>query len=260
MIATQTAVRVGPLLRDWRQRRRLSQLELALTAGTSARHVSFIETGRAQPSSDMVLRLAEHLDVPARQRNALLIAAGHAPVYQETPLDAPEMTAAREAVDKILAGHEPYPALVTDGAWNLIAANNGMGKLLASVAPELVAPPANVLRIALHPDGMAPRIVNLGEWRAHLLDRLRRQCQASGSETLAALYDEALGYGGEHEGPEHNSASDLVLPMRLRHGDLELSFFSTVATFGTPMDITLTELAIETFFPADEQTREFLHS
>lgn len=256
MVAPQQTLRIGPLIRDWRQRRHLSQLELALTANTSARHVSFIETGRAQPSREMVLRLAEHLDVPVRARNTLLVAAGHAPAYSETPLDAPEMHDVRAAIDTILAGHEPYPALVMDESWNLVASNTGMTALLAGISPELLKPPINVMRLALHPDGAAPRIVNLAQWRGHLLARLHRQIVASGSPALQALYDEVAAYGSVVE--EHAafpSAADLVIPLRMRMGDVELSLFSTVATFGTPMDITLTELAIETFFPADEQTR-----
>ncbi|WP_163504924.1 helix-turn-helix domain-containing protein [Fodinicola acaciae] len=256
MVAPQQTLRIGPLLRDWRQRRRLSQLELALIANISARHLSFIETGRAQPSRDMVLRLAEHLDVPVRARNALLVAAGHAPAYSETPLDAPEMHDVRVAIDTILAGHEPYPALVMDESWTLVASNTGMTALLDGISPELLKPPINVMRLALHPDGAATRIVNLAQWREHLLARLHRQIVASGSEALKKLYDEVVAYGAPvDDHPAFPSAADLVIPMRIRQGDAELSFFSTIATFGTPMDITLTELAIESFFPADEPTR-----
>ena len=250
---------VGPLLRDWRQRRRLSQLELALTASTSARHISFIETGRAQPSREMVLRLAEQLDVPARARNALLVAAGHAPAYSETPLDAPSMRAVRDAIDTILSGHEPYPALVMDDGWNLVAANAGVHRLLAGVDQELLRPPANVMRLALHPRGLAPRIVNLPQWREHLLARLHRQIIAGGGAELRSRYDEVHGYGPDlDEHPEQPSPDDLVVPLRLRSTAGELSFFSTVATFGTPRDITVTELSIESFFPADEASRRAL--
>jgi transcriptional regulator with XRE-family HTH domain len=255
VIAPHRELRIGPLLRDWRQRRRLSQLELALTANTSARHVSFIETGRAQPSREMVLRLAEHLDVPVRARNTLLVAAGHAPAYSETPLNAPEMRDVRAAIDTILAGHEPYPALVMDDGWNLVASNTGMTALLDGIDPELLKPPINVMRLALHPRGAAPRIVNLAQWREHLLARLYRQISASGNAQLQALYDEVVAYGSPVDLPEQPSAADLVIPMRIRAGEAELSFFSTIATFGTPMDVTLTELAIETFFPADDATR-----
>jgi transcriptional regulator with XRE-family HTH domain len=255
VVTPQQELRIGPLLRDWRQRRRLSQLELALAANSSARHVSFIETGRTQPSRDMVLRLAEHLDVPVRARNTLLVAAGHAPAYSETPLNAPEMRDVRVAIDTILAGHEPYPALVMDDSWNLVASNTGMTALLDGLPAELLTPPVNIMRVALHPDGAAPRIANLPQWREHLLARLHRQIVAGGSAALQELYDEVVSYGAPVDHPELPSAVDLVLPLRIRQGSVELSFFSTVATFGTPMDITLTELAIETFFPADDVTR-----
>jgi transcriptional regulator with XRE-family HTH domain len=258
VVAPTRELHVGPLLRDWRQRRRLSQLELALTASTSARHISFIETGRAQPSREMVLRLAEHLDVPARARNALLVAAGHAPAYSETPLDAPSMRAVRDAIDTILSGHEPYPALVMDDGWNLVAANAGLRRLLPGVDQQLLRPPANVMRLALHPRGLAPRIVNLPQGREHLLARLHRQIIAGGAE-LRSLYDEVRAYGPDlAEQPEQPSPDDLVVPLRLRSPAGELAFFSTVATFGTPRDITLTELSIESFFPADEATRRAL--
>ncbi|GAA1691015.1 helix-turn-helix transcriptional regulator [Fodinicola feengrottensis] len=255
MVAPRQELRIGPLLRDWRQRRRLSQLELALAANSSARHVSFIETGRAQPSREMVLRLAEHLEVPVRARNTLLVAAGHAPAYTETPLNAPQMQDVRAAIDTILAGHEPYPALVIDDAWNLVASNTGMTALLDGISPELLAPPINVMRLALHPDGASSRISNLAQWREHLLARLYRQITAGGSAELQELYDEVVAYGSPVTHPEQPTAADLVIPLRIRLGEVELSFFSTIATFGTPMDITLTELAIESFFPADETTR-----
>jgi transcriptional regulator with XRE-family HTH domain len=255
VVAPPQELRIGPLLRDWRQRRRLSQLELALAANSSARHVSFIETGRAQPSREMVLRLAEHLDVPVRARNTLLVAAGHAPAYSETPLNAPEMRDVRVAIDTILAGHEPYPALVMDDGWNLVASNTGMTALLDGLPAELLTPPVNIMRVALHPAGAAPRIANLAQWREHLLARLHRQIVAGGSAVLQELYDEVVSYGSPVDHPEQPSAVDLVIPLRIRQGSVELSFFSTVATFGTPMDITLTELAIETFFPADDVTR-----
>jgi transcriptional regulator with XRE-family HTH domain len=254
--------RVGPLLRDWRQRRRLSQLDLALDAGVSARHVSFVETGRSRPSPEMIIHLAEQLDVPLRDRNQLLLAGGYAPVYGERTLDAPEMEPVRDALDLVLTGHEPYPAAVVDRGWNMVAANRAVALLTEGVAPELLEPPANVLRASLHPDGMAPRIANLGEWRAHLLERLERQVQLTGDEGLAALHEELLGYPGEtaDERPSEDRGAGIVVPLRLRTASGELAFFSTVTTFGTPVDITVSELAIESFFPADATTAQAVRS
>jgi transcriptional regulator with XRE-family HTH domain len=255
--ATATA-RVGPLLREWRRRRRLSQLELALDAGVSARHLSFVETGRSRPSAEMVLHLAEQLEVPLRDRNQLLLAAGYAPEYSERPLDAPEMEPVRDALDLVLQGHEPYPAAVVDHGWNLVAGNRGITLLTEGVAPELLEPPVNVLRVSLHPDGMAPRIVNLGEWRSHLLERLQRQVALTGDAELAALFDELAGYPHDSNGepPDQDPGAGIVVALRLRTDDGELAFFSTVTAFGTPVDITVSELAIESFFPADPLTAE----
>src|SRR4051794_11198549 len=185
---------VGLLLRDWRRRRRLSQLDLALDAGVSTRHLSFVETGRSRPSPEMVVHLAEQLDVPLRDRNRLLLAAGYAPAYRERTLDQPELGPIREAVDRVLAAHEPYPAVVVDRGWNLVASNASVAMLLDGVPPELLEPPANVLRISLHPEGVAPRIVNLGEWRAHLLERLAREVALTGDPDLVALHDELRAY------------------------------------------------------------------
>jgi transcriptional regulator with XRE-family HTH domain len=244
---------VGALLRDWRRRRRLSQLDLALEAGVSARHLSFVETGRSRPSPQMVLHLAEQLEVPLRHRNQMLLAAGYAPVYVQRPLDAPELEPVRQALDLVLSGHEPYPALVVDRGWDIVAANASVALLTEGVSPELLGPPANAMRLALHPDGLAPRIVNLGEWRSHLLERLGRQVVLSGDAALAELFDEVSRYPGPPaEPPAH--PGDIVVSLRLRHGDGELAFFSTIATFGTAVDITVAELAIESFFPADEPT------
>lgn len=249
---------VGELLRSWRQRRNLSQLELALEAEVSARHVSFLETGRARPSREMVIRLAEELEVPLRERNALLLAAGYAPVYAERQLDAPELAPVRQAIDRFLRAHEPYPALVVDRYHNLLASNDALDLLLVGVAPELLEPPANGMRIALHPKGMAPRTLNLPEWSAHLLQRVRREAQITGDPQLAELYDELVGYPGVHVTPQHADVhpADIVLPLRLRDADgsSELAFFSTLSTFGTAADITLAELAIEAFYPANAHT------
>lgn len=252
---------VGELVREWRERRRLSQLELALEAEISSRHLSFIETGRSMPSREMVLRLAGRLDIPLRERNHLLLAAGYAPIYAETDLQSAQMLAVRAALRQILDGHMPYPALVVDRHWNLVDANAGLEMFSGQVAPELLEPPANVLRASLHPRGMAPRIVNLGEWRAHLLGRLRRQVLLTADEQLVELYEELRGYPCDQPEPEIEvpGPGEIVVPLRVRHAGEELAFFSTAAVFGTPLDITISELFIESFFPADARTAEFLH-
>jgi transcriptional regulator with XRE-family HTH domain len=258
-VSTATApTPIGDLLRSWRRRRNLSQLELALNADVSTRHVSFLETGRARPSREMVVRLAEELEIPLRERNSLLLAAGYAPVYEERPLDAPEMAGVRQALDRFLRAHEPYPALVVDRYHNLVTANDALDPLLDGVDPELLEPPANAMRIALHPRGMAPRTVNLAEWSAHLLERLRREVHATGDSKLAALYDELAAYPGVQVTAAHGDIlpGDIVLPLKLRDtdGHSELAFFSTLSTFGSPADITLSELAIEAFYPANAHT------
>jgi transcriptional regulator with XRE-family HTH domain len=252
--------RVGVLLREWRQRRRLSQLDLALDAGVSARHLSFIETGRSRPSPEMVENLADRLEVPLRDRNQLLLAAGYAPVYGQHDLGEPVMEPVRKALDRLLAGHEPYPALAVDRHWGMVAANSTVAVLTAGVASHLLEPPVNVLRLTLHPDGMAPRITNLGEWRNHLLERLGRQAVASGDPALATLFDElaALPGGDGRPGQEDSMVGEIAVPLRIRHDEGELAFISTVTTFGTAMDITLAELAIESFFPADARTADVL--
>jgi transcriptional regulator with XRE-family HTH domain len=259
-MATQApASRIGPLLRHWRQRRRRSQLDLALEAGVSARHLSFVETGRSLPSPRMIVRLAAELEVPHRDRNALLLAAGYAPLYPERSLDDDQMGPVREAIELVLTGHEPYPAVVLDGHWNLIAANAAVEVLLEGVAPELLEPPANVLRLSLHPDGMAARIANLGEWRAHLLERLRRQVSLTGNPELAALAQEAEDWPAPSADLEL-PAQQIVAPLRLHAAGGELAFFSTVATFGTAVEITTSEISIESFFPADPTTAKALRS
>ncbi|MCO1576215.1 helix-turn-helix transcriptional regulator [Crossiella sp. SN42] len=247
---------VGELLRGWRDRRRLSQLELAVQADISTRHLSFVETGRSKPSRDMLLHLAEQLDLPLRERNHLLFAAGYAPVYGESALDAPHMAAVRTAVRQILTAHEPYPAVVIDRAWTMVEANASIGVLIEGVRADLLAPPVNVLRASLHPDGLAPRIANLGEWRAHLLGRLRRQVAMTADPVLTELYAELSGYPCAEPEPEVElpGPGEVVVPLRVRHDGRELTFFSMVATFGTPADITVSELAIESFFPADAAT------
>jgi transcriptional regulator with XRE-family HTH domain len=259
---------VGELLRQWRELRRLSQLELSIQADISTRHLSFVETGRSRPSSEMILRLTERLAVPLRERNQVLLAGGYAPAYPETSLSAPEMATVRGMVRRVLAGQEPYPALVADRHWNLLDANAGVALFTEGCAPELLDPPVNVLRMSLHPEGMAGRIANLAEWRAHLLGRLHRQATATADAQLIELHREMSGYpGGGHPeaGPGHPPAGEpvpnhIVVPLRYRYGERELSFFSTTAVFGTPLDITLAELAIESFFPADADTLAFLGS
>ncbi|MGW3309073.1 helix-turn-helix domain-containing protein [Streptomyces sp. NPDC001073] len=255
---------VGPLLRAWRERRRVSQLELALRADSSARHISFIETGRSRPSEEMVLRLAEHLDVPVRERNSLLLAAGYAPRYPETPLDDPALGALREGLERLIQGYEPYPALVVDATYTVVAANRGITMLLDGVPESLLQPPLNAMRLTLHPEGMAPRIRNLGEWRGHLLAQMERQIALHRSEPLRALYEEVAAYPapeavGDGERPA-DSVPYFALPMRIEHDGRVLSFVSSISTFNTPMDVTVSELAIETFLPADPATAKYLHS
>jgi transcriptional regulator with XRE-family HTH domain len=245
-------VHAGDLIREWRQRRRLSQLDLAIAANVSSRHLSFVETGRSRPTSDMILHLAEHLDVPLRDRNALLLAGGFAPAYPERRLDEPELKAVSHALGRVLTSHEPYPAVVVNRWWELVDANSGIARFTRHVSSELLEPPVNVLRLSLHPGGMAPRIINLPEWRAHLLTRLRRQLEATGDPRLAALHDELAGYpGGDGKAPDR---TDVVVPLRYRADHSELSFLSITAVIGTPMDITAEELAIESFYPADDRT------
>ncbi|MDQ0765177.1 helix-turn-helix domain-containing protein [Streptomyces canus] len=256
---------VGPLLRAWREQRRVSQLELALRADSSARHISFVETGRSRPSEEMVLRLAEHLDVPVRERNALLLAAGYAPRFPETPLDDPSLDALREGIERLIQGYEPYPALVFDAAYHVVAANRGIMMLLDGIPESLLRPPLNTMRLTLHPEGLAPRIRNLPEWRGHLLEQMRRQIALHRSQSLRELYEEVSAYPVTvHEGddsPEHTDpAPYFALPMRIEHEGRTLSFTSSTSTFNTPMDVTVAELAIETFLPADPSTGKYLHS
>ena len=253
---------LGAQLREWRSRRRMSQMDLALDTEISTRHLSFIETGRSKPSVQMLGRIADRLEVPHRARNALLLAAGYAPDYQERPLDSPEMAGVRAIVEHVLKGHEPYPALAVDRHWNMIAANEAIAILIAQVAPALLAPPVNVLRIALHPKGLAPQIVNYGQWRAHILERMDVQIAASADAGLIALRDELAGYAvqGDDHSAEHRGshASSIAVPLILNTDAGRIAFVSTVTIFGTPVDITLSELAIEAFFPADGESAALL--
>ncbi len=248
---------VGMLIRDWRTHRRLSQMELALEAGISPRHLSFVETGRSQPGRATLLSLAEVLDVPLRDRNRLLLAAGLAPAYAERSFDNSALEPARQAVAQILRAHEPFPAIAVDRNWNMLLANRAVAPLIAGAADHLLRPPVNVLRLSLHPEGVAPRIENLPEWRAHLLARLRRQAAASSSTELDALLKELASYPVEDAHPEAQSNA-IVVPLRLRTPGGVLSFISTTTVFGTPLEITLAELALESFFPADAATAEAL--
>ncbi len=257
---TPTARSLGDHLREWRQRRRMSQLDLALEADISQRHLSFIESGRSTPSREMLLHLAERLGVPLRDRNPLLLAAGFAPVFAERRLDDPALEPARRAIDRVLKGHEPFPAIAIDRHWTLVAANAAIGPLLEAVAdPSLLEPPVNVLRLSLHPQGLAPHIINLSEWRAHLLDRLRQQISVSGDPVLEKLLKELLSYPAPKDPSEtHTDLAGIAVPLQLSTKAGLLSFISTTTVFGTPVDITLSELAIETLFPADEETAAIL--
>ncbi|EJZ17470.1 helix-turn-helix transcriptional regulator [Rhizobium sp. Pop5] len=253
---------LGDHLREWRQRRRMSQLDLALEADISQRHLSFIESGRATPSREMLLHLAERLDVPLRDRNPLLLAAGFAPVFAERKLDDPALEPARRAIDMVLKGHEPFPAIAIDRHWTLIAANAAITPLLEAVVDRsLLEPPLNVLRLSLHPQGLAPQIANLPEWRAHLLDRLRQQISVSGDPVLEKLLKELLSYPApESTGETHADHAGIVVPLTLSTKAGLLSLISTTTVFGTPVDITLSELAVESFFPADPETAAILRS
>ncbi len=246
-------VHVGDHLREWRQRRHLSQLDLAGEAEISARHLSFVETGRAAPSREMVLKLAERLNVPLRERNLLLVAAGYAPAFPQRALDDPALKAAREAINLVLKAHEPNPALAYDRHWNLVSANRMVAPLLEGVPQRLLGQPFNILRLAFHPEGLAPRTVNLGEWCGHLLERLHRQCEATADPELIKLYHELKAYPLPARSAPL-SPNNVALSFKLRHSGEVLSFFSTTMVFGTPVDITLSELALETFFPADDLT------
>ena len=251
--------RVGALLRDWRRRRRLSQMELALDAGISTRHLSFVETGRSQPSPEMVLTLAEQLQVPLRERNQLLLAAGYAPRYASHPLDDPALTSVRSAVAHVLAGHEPYPAFAIDRHWNMVASNAALGPLLEGIPQQLLTPPVNCIRVALHPDGLASRILNLAEWKGHLVHRLQREATVTGDPEIEALLDEVLAYPGE-PAPQDPDGLSLMIALRLAAGEQSppLAFISTVTTFGTATEVTVSELSLEAFYPADAETAAWL--
>jgi transcriptional regulator with XRE-family HTH domain len=247
---------IGELVRTWRERRRLSQLDLASEAEVSQRHLSFIESGRSAPSRDMVLHLADRLDVPLRERNAMLLAAGFAPIFRDRPLDDPSLAPALATLKRLLKAHEPYPALTLDRHWNRVAANSGIGPMLAAVDPELLKPPVNVIRISLHPRGLAPLILNLRQWREHLLDRLKRQCRIAADPALEKLLAEVSSYPQDFGGPKERTppSDDIAAPFRLRTQRGILNLFSTVTVFGTALDIGLSEITLEAFYPLDEAT------
>ncbi|WP_328967713.1 helix-turn-helix domain-containing protein [Streptomyces sp. NBC_00239] len=260
---TTTPAGAGALLRTWRERRGISQLELANRADSSSRHISFIETGRSRPSEEMLLRLADRLDVPVRDRNALLLAAGYAPRYPQTPLADPSMGTLREGLERLLAGYEPYPALVVDATYDVVAANRGILMLLDGLPGHLLAPPLNAMRITLHPEGLAPRIHNFREWRGHLLAQMERQIALARSEPLRALYEEVSAYPVADRPGDAEPADPVpyfALPLVIEHDGQVLSFVSSIATFNTPMDVTVAELAIETMLPADPATVKYLRS
>jgi len=239
----------------------MSQLDLALEADISQRHLSFIESGRSAPSREMVLRLSEHMSVPLRQRNRLLVAAGYAPSFGEHALADAPLKPALAAVELILKGHEPYPAIAVDKNWDMVRANASIAPFLEGVAEaSLLRPPVNVLRLALHPGGLAPRIANLDEWRLHLMERLRMQVETTADPALTALEKELSGYPGRasRSAKRYDAAANVAVPLQLRMGETLLCFISTITIFGTPLDVTLSELAIESFFPADPATSEFL--
>ncbi|WP_034279505.1 helix-turn-helix domain-containing protein [Advenella kashmirensis] len=252
---------VGSLIRDWRQRRRYSQLGLACLANISARHLSFMETGRAKPSRQMLLLLAEQLDIPLRQRNEMLLCAGYAPHYAEHAMDDVPLHEAHTAITTVLTAHEPFPAMAVDGHWNLVHANRSLSLLLADVAPELLTPPVNVLRLGLHPQGVASRILNLAQWRAHLLQRLRRQYEQTADPWLLALYDELESYPvPEGTAPFAHINHAIAVPLQLQTDEGVLSLLSATMTFGTPLEVALSELVLEIFLPANAGSAAILRN
>ena len=261
MEAAMSVPTVGRLLRSWRDARRLSQMELSLEAEVSTRHLSFVETGRSQPSRELIVRLAEHLDVPLRERNALLLAAGYAPAYPETPLDTAAMAPVRDALDRLLAGHEPFPAIVVNRRWELIAANKPALAIMGEgVSEALLTPPVNAMRVALHPEGMAPRIVNVAEYGAQVIEHVHRQALATGDPALLVLERELRSYPGIPRATQRDPNAGLFVPMVIRTPQGELSFFNTVTTFGTALDITISELMIESLYPADAATASIVRA
>ncbi|MDF2797470.1 MAG: family transcriptional regulator [Devosia sp.] len=259
-MSVKQSATVGDLLREWRGRRRFSQLDLASEAEVSTRHLSFVERGRSTPSRDFLMKLAEPLDLPLRERNRLLLAGGYAPMHTELDISAPDMAMARLAVETVLRGHEPFPALAVDRHWNLVEANNGAQALLEGIDPGLLSPPINVLRASLHPKGLTPHILNLPEWRHHVLSRLRSDAGRSADPDLASLHEELRRLPTPAGSGSCGSDPTIAVPLRLRHPKTKtvLSFISTTTVFGSAVDVTLAELTLECFYPADETTREAL--
>lgn len=256
---------VGVQLREWRQRRHMSQLDLAMHAEVSTRHLSFVETGRSRPSPELVLAIADRLDVPLRERNTLLLAAGYAPRYSQRSLDDPSMRSVRASVQRMLDAHDPYPGVVIDRCWDVVVANRAAGLLLTGLPPALLGPPINVYRVCLHPDGLAGLTVNFDDWAAYLLGQLRRSILLTGDRSLVALADEVHAYPNVTGLPAHRRTASwddppLLVPLVLVLGGQEVSMFTTLTTFGTPRDVTLDELAIELFFPADDRSEELMRS
>ena len=261
---SMAAPSIGALLRDWRSRRHRSQMDLALEVGVSPRHLSFVETGRSKPSPELVLALAEHLDVPLRERNTLLLAAGYAPRFAETPLDAPAMDRARAALQLMLDAHDPYPGVVLDRHWNVVAANQAATMLAAGLPEHLLGPPMNIFRVSLHAEGLGGRTQNFDEWAAYLVSLLRRMAVLTADPELDQLYAEVTAYPAVADligrpGWDQPAEPSLLIPCRLEVGGSVLSLFTTLTTFGTPRDITLSELAVELFYPADDATDRLLH-
>ena len=244
-------------LREWRERRRVSQLELALRAGTTQRHVSFIERGRSLPGRSMVVRLAEALEVPLRERNALLLAAGFAPAYPQTNLDDPSLDPVRSALEHVLDGHMPYPAVLTDRDARLVAANPATGALLVGAARWLLDAPVNLARVLLHPDGIAPRIGNLTEWGWHVIDGLARKADRDGNPALETLIAELVEYVPARQRPLPPGHLGFAVPLRLRADEQELALLTTLAHFATAIDVAVAELTLEAFLPADAATAAF---
>lgn len=257
-----TTTGFGPLLRQWRDRRRMSQLDLSVRADVSTRHISFLETGRSQPSREMVLRLAEQLGIPLREQNELLVEAGFAPAHSQRSLDAPEMAPVRDVIDLVLRGHEPCPAVAVDRAWDIVAMNQSAGLLAGMVAEHLRLPRPNVYRMALHPDGLAPRVVNFTEFAHHLVAQLQRDVDATADPGLTALLEEVMAFPDVAVAARTHQPGGgrVAVPMQLRHPTGPLSLFTVISTFGTPADVTVDELAIETFFPADDHTAAVLQA
>ncbi|WP_447034920.1 helix-turn-helix domain-containing protein [Streptomyces sp. DSM 118878] len=260
---------VGSLLREWRNRRGLSQLELASRARCSTRHISFIETGRARPSMDVLLRFAADLDLPLRDRNVLLVAAGFAPYFQESSMDGPAPSVVQKRLRRLVNAHEPHPVLVFDAQYRIVEANRTFGVLVGDVSPDLLRPPVNFLRLLLHPRGLAPLMPDQGAWREHLVGRLRRHVTKTGSAPLKALYQEVSGYPtppADRHGGRRPAEADGVfdfpyaLPLRLVRGGRTLSFISTVMTFNAFADVAVSELAVATLLPADAATSAGLRS